>query len=414
MALLRVSVEIDPQYNRKTNPNRKGIYAIYLVLRKVRMRAYIIPDTYKIPLEHFQNVNGNWVTKANPNARKINLQISKLVNILEDYILSHGPRKLTPNEVKEWYLKNYSSAGEFSDFRSESIQSYFDRTPRKKISLSTRGQYVNALLKLEEFKPDCRFYHFDRKFVEDLAYFFESHEKIKGSTGFVYFQKIKSIYTQWYKENFKDDPAGYEKYFRKISLKTGKPKENRGFTKSEFESFIALDLSNDPKAQLVRDVTVFMCFSSRYLKELIALSFEDVRIDSEDPSKILIIGTRSKTGVEFQNLVFPGIQMEIFERYHPIKEGRLFPQVVELFGEENPRDMFLYYLKKITAKIGMGKEYKPGLKLGRVTFQTLISRDFDRFTKKIMLGHTTTQTQERYNSAFFDLFELTKDRIPSF
>lgn len=413
MALLRVSVEIDPQYNRKTNPNKRGEYAIYLVLRKVRLRSYIIPDLPKIPLDHFQNVGGNWVSKVNPNARKINLKISQVVNILENYILDHGPRVLKPAEVKEWYLKNHTRAGEYKDFRSERVQDYFESHPKTGISKSSRIQYENALKRLEEFKPDCRFFDFDRRFVEDFAYFLGNHEKIKGTTGGIYFDKIKAIFIKWYGENYKEDPVGYDRLFKRVMVKKGKVKENRGFTQSELKAFIALDLSNDPKAELVRDLVVFMCYSSRYLKELMALSFEDVRFDSEDPSKILIIGSRSKTGVDFQNLIFPGVQREIFEKYHPKKEGRLFPQIIQIFGED-PHQKFIYTLKKLTDQLGMGEDYKPGVKLGRVTFQTLISRDFDRFTKKIMLGHTTTQTQERYNSAFFDLFELTKDRIPSF
>ncbi|MBS4070673.1 MAG: phage integrase SAM-like domain-containing protein [Algoriphagus sp.] len=413
MALLYVSVEIDPQYNRKTNPNKRGEYAIYLVLRKVRLRAYIIPDLPKIPLDHFQNVRGNWVNKANPHARKINLKISQVFNILENYIVDHGPRLLKPLDVKEWYLKNHTKGGEFKDFRSERVLDYFEKNPKTGISKSSRIQYECALKRLEEFKPDCRFYHFDRKFVEDFAYFLGNHEKLKGSTGGIYLDKIKAIFIKWYAENHKEDPVGYDRLFKRVMVKKGKVKENRGFTQSELQKFIALNLGHDPRLELVRDLVVFMCFSSRYLKELMALSFEDVRIDSNDPSKILIIGSRSKTGVDFKNQIFPGIQMEIFEKYHPSKSGKLFPQVTETFGPE-PHQKFIYTLKKLTDQIGMGEDFNPGVKLGRVTFQTLISRDLDRFTKKVMLGHTNTQTQERYNSAFFDLFELTKGRIPSF
>ncbi len=413
MALLRVTVEIDPQYNRKTNPNKRGEYAIYLVLRKVRLRAYIIPDLPKIPLDHFQNVGGNWVIKTNPHARKINLKISQVVNILENYILDHGPRLLKPAEVKEWYLKNHTKGGEFRDFRSDKILDYYERKPKTGISKSSRIQFDNAFKRLEEFKPDCRFFDFDRKFVEDFAYFLANHEKIKVSTGAIYFDKIKSVFIKWYGENFKEDPAGYDRLFKRVIFKKGKPKENRGFTKSEFKAFIDLDLSQDPRAELVRDITVFMCFSSRYLTELITLSFDNVKIDPEDPTKIRIIAERPKNGEPFENIIFPGLHLQIFEKYHPVKSGKLFPQIAEILGEDS-HQKFIYTLKKLTKKIGMGDSFTPGVKIGRVTFQSLISRDFDKLTKKMFLGHSNTQTQDKYNSAYLDLFERTEDRISSF
>lgn len=411
MGKLHISIEIDPQYNRKTNPNKKGEYPIHIRLLKDRQKASIIPDIPNIPLDQFQKGNGNWVQKTHPKSRKINVKLSELVNVLENYILDHGSRILTPKEVKDWYLKNHTKEGDFKDFRSQTLDSYFEsKFAKTKKSPSTIIQYHSALRYLEEFKPGAKFMDFDRKFVESLAYFFGSHTKIKGTSGGTYFDKIKAVYIHWYGENFRDDPAGYDRLFKKVTVKKGKSKPNRGFTQSELDSFIALDLAGDARLELVRDLMVFMCYSSRYLKELVLLTFDDVVIDREDSQKIRIIGKRSKTGVDFENIIFPGVQMRIFDKYHPVKKGNLFPQVKELLGK-NSHQKFIYTLKELTKMIGMGADFKPGVKIGRSTFQSLIGRDFDKFTKMIMLGHSNTFTQEDYFSKSYDLFELTKGRI---
>ncbi len=409
MGKLRISIEIDPQYNRKTNPNKKGEYPIHILLRKVRQKASIIPDIPNIALDQFKKGSGNWVKKSHPHAKKINLKLSQLVNLLESFILDHDARRLNPKEVKEWYLKNHSDTGDFKDFRSEKFHSYFEKHFKKSFSTSTHNQYKSALNKLQEFKTNVCFFDFNRGFVEEFSRFLGSHEKIIGSSGAKYFTKIKTIYKKWYAENYPDDPAGYLRLFSMVSVKQAKPKPNRGFTKSELDSLIALDLSLDPVLELVRDLTVFMCYSSRYLKELMSLTFENVKIDPYDDKKILIWGYRSKTGIRFENPIFMGIQMDIFQKYHPAKKGKLFPQIYEL-GLDN-HDKFIYFLRKITTMIGMGEDFKPGVKIGKVTFKSLIGVNFNSFTRTIMMGHSNSSTQEKYNSAYYDLFELTKGKI---
>jgi integrase len=403
-----ISVVIDPQYNRSSKPNKSGEYPVHIQLKKDRKHVSIIPDIPKIPFELFKNGKSEWIHKSHPNARKINLILSKLVNILDEYLLDKGSRSLTPQEVKDWYLKNHTKAGEYKDFKSEKLKDYFEsKFPKRGKSHSTIVQYENAVKYLEKYNPDTRFFDFDRKFVEKLALFLGSHEKIKGTSGSTYFDKIKAVYIHWYGESFPDEPAGYEKILKRVTVKKEKPKVNRGFTRSELDAFMDLDLSGDPKSEMVRDVIVFMCYSSRYLKEILPLSFEDVQINPKNQLEMAIVSSRKKTKSPFANVILPGVHIAIFEKYHPVKSGPLFPQVRELLGF-NPHAKFIYILKKLTVRIGMGNDFIPGTKIGRVTFESLIGLPLDSYTRMIIMGHANPRTQERYISGFNNIFELTE------
>jgi site-specific recombinase XerD len=411
MEKLHITVVIDPQYNHKTKPNKKGEYPIHIRLLKGRQKESIIPDVPNIPLDQFKNGKGKWVQNSHRQARQINNKLTQVVIILEDYILNHDSRILTPKEVKGWYLRNHTKQGDFKDFRSQTLASYFEKKfPKTKKSQSTLVQYQRALKYLEDFKPEVRFLDFDRKFVENLADYFGSHSKLSPNSGAIYFDKIKAVYIKWYGENFRDDPAGYDRLFKKVAVKKVKSKPNRGFTQSELDAFIALDLTGDSRSELVRDLMVFMCYSSRYLKELIVLTFEDVIIDPKDSQKIRITGIRAKTKINFENIVFPGVQMKIFDKYHPVKKGKLFPQVTELLGK-SPHKKFIYTLHQLTKMIGIEADFIPGDKIGRSTFISLIGRDFGSFVGKIMLGHAKESMQNVYLSEKYNLFELTEGRI---
>lgn len=411
MERIRVLVEINPNKNRsKKNPD--GPYPIYIMVRKGSKKAYIKPFNFdSIFTKDFSHGNyGNWIKKTHPKSKVYNNKLREILLEIDKFIDSHT-KEIDINDIKEWYLRYYSSNRSSLKQSITKFSEYADEFTKKVSKRATKLAYESAMKKFNEFNPKISAYEIDKNVMREFSIYLKSECELSESSAKEYFNKVKTIYINWFKETYPDNPESYQRIFRGIVFKGTLSKEKKHLTKEELRKIIDLDLPKESKIEYVRDVFVFMCFTSRSFKEVKSLSFEkNFTYVGNDLSKPLIIGYRGKTGVSFRNPFISPIQKDIFEKYHPIKKGPFFPDIN--FGDVNPNGGLNDYLDKIRKLAGI--DFRVSGRTARYTFNKVISKDLDQWTRADIMGHNNLQSQNDYNSKNDDIYSHIKIDVDEF
>ncbi|MBD8491090.1 phage integrase SAM-like domain-containing protein [Echinicola sp. CAU 1574] len=409
--MIYTRVEIDPNYNRKSKPNKKGTYPIYVMIRELRKKTSIAPKIPNIRIEDFQDSEGKWIKKNVTNYREYNSIINKVKSQIDIYLAncSLNGTVITVKSVKDWYEKNYSHEGKKVQSQEQTFEMFFDH-----FISSKRGNKVNyqsALNKVKEYNPNVSFNEMTRAYFTGLASFLDNPENnmMAGSTAKEYFNKVKVVYNEWCREL--DKPFN-SRLFEKIQFSDAKKRKKYALTK---EQLIALenmkfgDGKREKHREEIRDLFLFLCYTSRSYKEIANLTCEDnLYFEGEDKSYAVIVGNRTKEGRgRFENPLYPRIVRKIFDKYHPEYKGKLFPNIT--YNHSNPSVSISRNLEVISNRLEL--EFNLNQRIARYTFKSTVANQYPHQITQRMMGHKKIQTQQEYSVANNDMFRTLKDLL---
>lgn len=401
-------VEIDPPYNRKTNPSKDGKYPIYIVVKK-NPKKEIIPVKVKIALTSFQNVENKWVKSNETHARKLNALIRKAKNLIDDKIFELELQGIiqTPKQIKDWYLKTHN----IERFLRKNSETLFIDFLEDYITRERKGHNFTAVLtKLKFFGRPVGFVEMDWDYFKSFADFIKSdpEHKVKPASGNQYWHRVKTVYKAWCKELGVDY---LEKHFEGISFPNKNRKRYKALTWNEIDSLQHMEITENVITKLkkdyelkmtiegikvVRDIFIFMCYTSRYIDELTPLTFEEnFFYEGENKDKPVFKGQRPKTEEFFENPLFPKIAEELFWKHNPTPEGQI-PKG-HFFPEINYKRAYRKF-NKILAVLSqeLNLSFTMTTTTARRTFQSVIGAEYYENTRMKILGHRNPTTQHAY------------------
>ena len=388
-----VKVQIDPNNNRKTKPSKSGLYPVYIMVKQVRKKERIKLNIPNIRVEDFQDVYGKWVKKSVTNNRIINSTINQAIQRIEEFILlsAHQKRHLTPKEVKNWYQINYDSRGFMKNGSDEFFHDFFEKyTDKLRIN---KCIYKNTLAKLNAFGLKVSFSEFKRDYVNKLITFLleDPTNKVHETSAKLYFSKIKKVYKEWCLSLQIDFD---NRIFEGFRFKSSPKKQKYALSWDELKKLEKMEFGDskiEKVKESVRDVFLFMCYTSRYFEEIKKLNFEE-NFFWEGPNNDLpvIKGKRPKTNEYFEIPLLPKIVEDIFWRNNPLKKGEFFP---ELKFRDSSVSM-MYHLEKFSEELGL--KFKMTIITARYTFASTVSDKLPRSITQKMMGHKSIKTQEIY------------------
>ncbi|MCR9080900.1 MAG: hypothetical protein NXH89_00650 [Cyclobacteriaceae bacterium] len=400
MPRTHINIEIDPNHNRSRLKDKNPLLKIYLVARRVRQKAFLIPPyPIKVKLEDFQKVEGKWIKGSDRNSKKLNHLLKELKIRLEEYILDNYSKNPSPKEVKEWYSKNVSPEGFFrsteSPLLSEYIKSFLKHYPK----YQTKKDYQSISNKMEKYFPGLRIGEIDNQKMKDFLFDLKETEHLKATTLKAQFGKIQKIYSSWYLEKYPEDENGAKRPFRSLKFGIKEPTERNTLNEKQIEKLKNLELPIGSEKEYVRDVFLFLCYTSRYFKDLRNLSFEkNVTYQDGDLNKPIISGIRGKTGIRFINIMVNSHHLDIFTKYHPELKGPLFS--APILNLVDPNFKFNSLLKELGESIEL--DFKLTGRVARYTFRNLFAKSLSPQMVALAMGHSKINTQMEYNASNLD------------
>lgn len=400
-------VQFDPNNNRKTRPSKTGRYPVYLMVKQLRKKERIKLNVPNISFNDFQDKEGQWVKKSVVNYRTLNLIISKAKNLIDNYIYnSYLQGKIfTPLEVKSWYEKNYDFTGS-----AKHTEEYFHEFFEKFTNRDKKGNanYKAVLVKLNLFNKPATFNQFDRDYVKSLVFYLKNdngglHETSAKS----YYSKIKLVYKEWCMVLNVDYNS---KIFEGFRFKNQLKKTRRALSWHELEKLKNLTFGESKREKTrekIRDIFVFMCYTSRYFKELKNLTFEEnFFLEGKDGDLPVIKGKRKKTGEYFEIPLYPKLVEDIFNKHNQERKGEFFKEI----NFSSPSLSFKKHGEELTKRIGV--DFDLTIITARYTFKTTIASQMPQSVVQRIMGHKNINTQDIYvgkTNSFLDDYKKAFD-----
>jgi len=287
-------------YKSKTLSN--GEHPLMLVVTKHRKRKYVAlgischPDNW--------NFKKNELKKGHPEKLKIEAIIGKRIAELQTTVLDlkFNDKAFTSESLVSTVQKP-KGKGEVFAYLDELINRF---TLRKKIGNAKVYKDTKRVLKI--FLPKTKtlpFSDIDLNFLNRLETHFRENDLSETSMS-VYFRTLRAVFNSAIKEN-ETSPNNYPFRAFKIS-KFDTRTRKRAITKADVRSIEALEVSNNPKTQLAKDVFLF----SYYLQGINLTDIAFLRWKNVIQDRLFY--TRAKTGKDF-NLKLPEPVRQILERY---------------------------------------------------------------------------------------------------
>lgn len=394
MAKPYTSVKIDPNFNRITKPNKSGKYGIHILIHKGSRKVVIPTGIKNIALDEFQDQPGKWIKKPVPNSTWMNATIGKIKAQIDDYIFKNNYEGITQDlkSIKEWYVKNHSEAGEKTEKKEEKFLQFFERF---KTQERKGPSYLTTFNKLSKFPENPFFEEMNRDYFKKIAEFFKSdpEHKVSETSADLYFTKVKTAYKEWCRE--KDTPCNTA-LFEKISFSKKRVRVQHYLTPDQMKNLSDLNFeqnNQDQKREVIRDIFLFLCYTSRYYTEIRNLTFEkNVFFEDENPDLMVLRNFRSKTDVLFECPIYLPEARDIFEKYNAKKEGRIFPQLD--YSPSGESQEINRQLEIIGKKAGI--PFKLTVKVARNTFRSNIAKDLGPDLRMQILGHDDKDSQNHY------------------
>nr|MBI1230122.1 hypothetical protein [Cytophagales bacterium] len=392
MGKINLGVQIDPNNNRKTNPSKSGEYPIYVMIKEGRKKERI-PVNIKLDPIYFQIVEGKWVKSSHTNAVKMNAIIRKVKAAIENESLDRqfSGKTTSPRDLKDWYVRNYGGEA----FLGKNVESTFLDFFKDHITKERKGRkYEFVLKKLELFNKPSSFSDMKRDYFVDFSNFLKHDEKHRVSlgSGRQYWGMMKSVYREWCR---KLDVDYHEKYFDKISFPEKNKDKLSALSLEEINKIRQLkfdETDSGKTAERFRDIFIIMCWTSRLFSELENLTIEKNLVwTGEDGDEPVIIGIRRKTGVPFENGLFPKWVEELFWKHNPDRKKGLFFPGVDRFKSGV---VFNRHLKDLSERIGLG--FTMTTRTARRTFASTTGAAMPATRKKTIMGHTNINMQNTY------------------
>jgi integrase len=243
-----------------------------------------------------------------------------------------------------------------------------------------------------------------REYFKGFAEFIKNDENnaVHGTSAKIYFGKVREVYQEWTRQL---DSPFLEKYFDgiKFSSKAKKDKYALSWEKlKQLENLQFGESTNDKKREKIRDIFLFMCYTSRYYTEIKDLTFEkNYFLQGENKEKPALKGKRNKTGEFFINPIYPNLLKEILNKHNPEKTGKIFKKI----QFHNPSSSINPVLKDFSKAIDLN--FVMTIKTARITFKSVIAERMDPKVIKLIMGHNNERSQGVYvansESPFDDL-----------
>lgn len=239
-------------------------------------------DPCKEKIRHFKggNLNYHKIAIYNQQLEDARTQILQLVNKLED----KDPQYSVDDIVAHYHGQN----------QTEFLIPYMEEQIKKKEQKNKHGTaaaYRSTMHSVQRFIGDkkVRFIDIDYKFLEDYVQFLSEHTNSTNTITF-YMRNFRSMYNRGKKEGRKtvtNNP------FSEITLKTDKTVK-RALTKEELKRVVMLELSDQPKLELARDLFLFSFYTR-------GMPFVDIlKLKKQDVINDIIFYRRTKTNQPLQ------------------------------------------------------------------------------------------------------------------
>lgn len=384
-------VQFDVKGNQRT-PSKSGKYPVYVTIIQGNKKA-IINVLENVYPQDFQNKEKKWIKPSEPKAWEINAIINRIKNTIDQHIinLKVQNKNPSPKEVRNWYFDNHDkghrpqskSKTTFTDF----FEDYISKLPNKR-------DFPAALAKLKKFNRPVGFDEMKRDYFKSLvSYLISDPDKLHLSSAHKYFSRVKQVYNEWCKV-LDEDEFQNKRYYHDLTISTKRKKEPPTLSHDELIRLRGMTFGDTPeekKREAVRDVFIFMCYTSRYISEVKALTFENnVFYEGKDKDKITIRSSRSKTKVPFENALYYDFVIDIFNKHNPTKKGVLFPCI----DYSEPHKELNKHLKNFSKELNF--PFKMTTKTARNTFISTVAYNLPDNLKIKMCGHTNIKTTNRY------------------
>lgn len=406
MPSTHINIELDPNFNRERLKTGDSQLKVYLVARRVRQKAILNPPfPIKVSINQFQKKEGKWLNNSVPNYRTLNSLLADLKLRIEKHLLENWEKKLSPKEVKQWYESNILQDGRINSNHSITLEKYLTIFLKSKSKAKTKENYRDAINKFLSYVPGIKMEEINNRTMKDFHNFLRDQEGLASLTIFRYFKNVISVYRSWYEETFPEDELGYKRAFKGIKLEKDTLLKKNTLTIAEIKKLKELELEPGSKQDLVRDMFLFMCYTSRYLSELKLLNFEDnVTYAGPNQENPIIKDKREKTGEGFINIIINKHHLEILKKYHPDFTGDFFPN--EYFNGPNATNSFNSVLLELGKKIKL--PFRLSSRVARYTFRNLFGSVLSPQLMADAMGHKNINTQMIYNASNLNPYDHFK------
>jgi integrase len=381
---LKVSFYLKREKSGKNSADGKAIYPI---VGKIIIGKSIAQFGSKLKVEErLWNVKSGRVIGKSQVATCLNRRINRINTLIHrhyDEILKWTGAVSAP-EVKNAF-QGIASVQKTLLAMFEGIMQEFHLRVGIDRAKASYLQYVNTQKHLQRFLlekynlHDIPLSQLDLQFVENFDFYLRVERKLKpASVNCVIIQLISAAKTALHRNLISHPPF--------FGYKLERPSfQIRSLTANELNKLVTVSIT-DSKANFVRDLFVFSCFTGISYIDLKNLTWKEI-VSEEDGSR-WISKTRQKTGITF-NVKLLDIPMQIIEKYRDLASENF------VFAVPNLITINLT-LKKIARLCGIDKTLS--FHMSRHTFatQVCLSQGVPIESVSRMLGHTDIATTQRY------------------
>lgn len=314
-------------------------------------------------------------------------EIRARLSEIHSQLLREG-KFINPIVMRDAFLGKVEKPKMLCDVFRETNVKRKEEMERGDICKVTYGRWERCVTYLEEFmsqkygEKDIPLKDVNRGFIQDFEHFLRMVKNCANNTTVRYLRYLKNVlqYAIANKWLFEDPFMG--RRFKRT-------KAERGFlTEPELKALMALDLTEFPRLETVRDCFVFCCFTGLAFIDVSTLKKSDISTDGD--GKMWIRKPREKTN-EMSTIPLLPVTIDIMKKYenHPtvLAKGVVLPvmsnQKVNAYLSE------LADLAKITKHLTSH--------IARHTFATMsLNNHVPLETISKMLGHSDIKTTQIY------------------
>jgi len=355
--------------------NQEGLYPIYLQFTQHRKVSKIALKKW-LPLEAWEDANGNYIKRGFPNALELNMFLRTQINRAHEIILDYE-RKDKPisfNQFKDAFLDHQDT--DFIKFCEMEIET---RIQNGKHAADTIRSNKSKLNKLKKFRTNIAYHDLTADFLEKYENYLKNE---MGNSHNTIFGAIKFIRTMINAARKKDLTDVYP--FKNYTMSYKKDTRDRLY-KEEVELLQKLydSFTLSDSQQNVLKFFLFSCYTGLSWGDIESLKYSEI---SQRLNSYIIEKRRKKTDVAF---VVPLIKKAKDMIDLDNEEGKVFPKIIS-----NQKANLI--IKEVVRRTKIKKHVS--FHVARHSFATIaLNNGIPREVVQKMLGHSSSRQTDLYS-----------------
>ncbi|MGJ8685680.1 MAG: tyrosine-type recombinase/integrase [Nonlabens sp.] len=394
------------------NPKPTSVYIFFSPDKNTRLKyrtsIKILPKDW--------DFNKGRIRSATPGAFELNVELDQLSSqiIKEAYLAFEKNKFLSKNDYKNILVKTVDEdLLVVGGSKVKSLITEFKNHKRRYVTDGTMQEYKTVFKALDEFqkleRKELSLLDFNKNFYIEFENFLSQKNNPKNKnrgllndTIYKYISTLR-VFLKWCSENGNNiHPYNFEQH--KSLFKKKAYNEIVVLNESEITQLEALDLTNHPSYERVRDLFLFMIYSGQRFSDVKRFSKSDFRDNKWD---FISHKTKKQVVVPFNGYIANGLR--ILEKYNfdlPKISNQKFNTYLKEVGalaEINTTVRIIRYRGKEEIVIEKAKCKFMSSHMGRRTAVTiLIAKNIPLPLVQMITQHSDIRTLMKYNSASMD------------